>query len=122
MAQQLRRIVTMSEQKLEHVNPTGSMFADAVRALAAIDRELGMPEDGCNSTQATLTAIRLLHSAHRDDVAKNKRLTALLSESVNMLEGFKRAGWIIGAAWGDQTNDFIARVKRATSTVAEVQK
>ena len=116
-----RGIVTMSEQKLEHVNPMGSMFADAIRALAAIDAELGMPGDGCNSTQATLTAIRLLHSAHRDDVANNKRLATLLLESVSMIEGFRRAGWIMNGAWGDQTNDFIARVKRATSTVKEVR-
>ena len=31
-----------------------------IRALAAIDAELGLPEDGCNSTQRTLEAIRLL--------------------------------------------------------------
>ena len=104
----------MSERKLEHVNPTSGMFADAIRALAAIDAELGMPDDGCNSTQATLTAIQLLHSAHRDDVAKNERMAALLSESVRMIGAFKRAGWIMNGAWGNQIDDFIARVKRAT--------
>lgn len=112
----------MSDQKPDHINPTGEMFASAVRALAEIDRELGMQEDGCNSTQATLTAIRLLHSAHRDDVSKNKRLTTLLSEAVSMVEAFRRAGWIMNGAWGDQINDFIGRCKRATSTVSEVQK
>lgn len=114
----------MSEQKMEHVNPTGDLLADAIRTLAAIDHELGMPEDGCNSTQATLTAIRLLHSAHRDDVAKNQRLATLLLESVSMIKAFRRAGWIMNGAWGDQTNDFIARAKRATSTVkaSEVTK
>lgn len=112
----------MSEQKPEHINPTGEMFASAVRALAGIDRELGMPEDGCNSTQATLTAIRLLHSAHRDDVATNQRLATLLLEAVSMIEAFKRAGWIMNGAWGDQTNDFIGRVKRATATVTASPK
>ncbi len=45
-----------------------------ITALAAIDAELGLPEDGCNSTARTLTAIRLLHSVHRDDVAEIERL------------------------------------------------
>ena len=30
------------------------------QALAAIDAELGLPEDGCNSTQRTLDAVRKL--------------------------------------------------------------
>ena len=102
-------IVTMSEQNMESVNQTDTMLSDAVLALAAIDSELGMPEDGCNSTQATLTAVRLLHSAHRDDVAENKRLLALLSEAVRMIEGYKRAGWLTNPAAGEQATDFIRR-------------
>lgn len=43
-------IVTMSEQNMESVNQTDTMLSDAVLALAAIDSELGMPDDGCNST------------------------------------------------------------------------
>ena len=31
-----------------------------IAALAAIDAELGLPEDGCNSTARTLAALRLL--------------------------------------------------------------
>lgn len=112
----------MSEQKVEHVNPVDSMFLNAIRALAAIDSALGMPDDGCNSTQATLTAIRLLHSAHRDDVAENERLTALLVEVVRMIEGYKRAGWLTSGAAIEQANDFISRVKRAAVTADEVQK
>ena len=45
-----------------------------VLALAEIDRELGLPEDGCNSTVRTLNAIRLLHAAHRDDVRALEKL------------------------------------------------
>lgn len=103
----------MSEQTKGFVNPTDPLFADAVRALAAIDAELGMPDDGCNSTQATLAAIRLLHSAHRDDVAANKRLAALLSEAVRMIEGYKRAGWLTNPSAGEQATDFILRVRDA---------
>ena len=55
------------------------MEMQMVRALAAIDAELGMPEDGCNSTQATLTAIRLLHAVRRDDEAEIERLRAALA-------------------------------------------
>jgi hypothetical protein len=48
--------------------------AQMVRALAEIDAALGLPEDGCNSTHRTLLAIRLLHEAHKDDVAEIERL------------------------------------------------
>ncbi len=55
-----------------------------ISALAAIDRELGLPDDGCNSTAQTLNAIRLLKLAHRDDVkaatALEKAVTALECE------------------------------------------
>jgi len=50
------------------------LVSATITALAAIDAELGLPEDGCNSTARTLTAIRLLHSVHRDDVAEIERL------------------------------------------------
>ena len=55
-----------------------SITGATIAALAAIDAELGLPEDGCNSTVRTLTAIRLLHSAHRDDVAEIARLERAL--------------------------------------------
>lgn len=84
-------------------------------AKAAIDLELGMPEDGCNNTQATLTAIRLLHSAHRDDVGANNRLVAFLSESVRMIEGYMRAGWLTNPAAREQATDFIQRARLAYS-------
>ncbi len=38
-------------------------------ALAAIDAELGLPEDGCNSTERTLDAVRKLKS----ESAKSER-------------------------------------------------
>jgi hypothetical protein len=52
-----------------------------IRALAAIDEELGMPEDGCNSTEATITAIKLLHAVHEDDQRHAERLELLLTEA-----------------------------------------
>lgn len=36
------------------------MLACAIGALAEIDAELGLPEDGCNSTAQTISAIREL--------------------------------------------------------------
>ena len=50
------------------------MEMQMIRALAEIDRELGMPDDGCNSTENTITAIRLLHAVRRDDEAEIERL------------------------------------------------
>ena len=54
-----------------------------IRALAEIDRELGMPDDGCNSTENTITAIRLLHAVHLDDVAEIERLRSILGDIKN---------------------------------------
>jgi len=54
------------------------MEMQMIRALAEIDRELGMPDDGCNSTENTITAIRLLRAVHRDDEAEIKRLREAL--------------------------------------------
>ena len=56
---------------------TQALWPQMISALAAIDRELGLPDDGCNSTAQTLNAIRLLKLAHRDDV---KAVTALEGE------------------------------------------
>jgi hypothetical protein len=47
-----------------------------VLALAEIDTRLGLEDDGCNSTMRTLTAIDLLHAAHRDDLAEIERLNS----------------------------------------------
>lgn len=55
-----------------------SMFQDAIRALAEIDKELGLPEDGCNSTQQTITAIRLLFAVYEDQVRAIDMMTAAL--------------------------------------------
>lgn len=52
-----------------------------ILALAEIDRELGLPEDGCNSTARTLNAIRLLHCAHRDDVVEITSLKGQLERA-----------------------------------------
>ena len=108
---ELERLKAEGEQNMKHVNPTDSLFSNAVRALAAIDDELGMPDDGCNSTQNTLTAIRLLHSAHRDDVAENKRLAKLLYEAIRILDGYKRAGFLTNPAAIEQATDFIYRAR-----------
>jgi hypothetical protein len=54
-----------------------------ISALASIDAELGIPENGCNSTAQTLAAIRAL-KAERDALrAKVRRLTTR-NASVNL--------------------------------------
>ncbi len=57
-----------------------SMFQETIRALAAIDAALGMPDDGCNSPERTITAIKMLLSAHEDDVAEIERLRSRLAD------------------------------------------
>ena len=61
---------------------TQALWPQMISALAAIDRELGLPDDGCNSTALTLDAIRLLNLAHRDDV---KAIEALEGENAVLL-------------------------------------
>lgn len=39
---------------------TQALWPQMIAALAAIDAELGLPDDGCNSTSQTLAAIRAL--------------------------------------------------------------
>ena len=36
------------------------LFESAISALAAIDRELGLPDDGCNATALTIAEIQRL--------------------------------------------------------------
>lgn len=58
-----------------------------IRALASIDDALGMPQDGCNNTAATLKAIALLHSVVRDDAYEIKRLRGALAELAALVRG-----------------------------------
>lgn len=60
-----------------------AMFEMAVSALARIDAAMGMPEDGLNNPERTITAIKLLHAKSRDDDAEIARLKIEL------------AGWMI---------------------------
>lgn len=55
-----------------------SMFEMAVSALARIDAAMGMPEDGLNNPERTITAIKLLHAKNRDDEAEIIRLRSEL--------------------------------------------
>jgi hypothetical protein len=43
-----------------------AMWPQMIRALAAIDEALGLPEDGCNSLAQTLAAIARHRDALRD--------------------------------------------------------
>jgi len=49
-----------------------AMWPQMIAALAAIDAELGLPEDGCNSLAQTLAAIRALKASA--EIAKLPRL------------------------------------------------
>ena len=73
------------------------LVSATITALAAIDAELGLPEDGCNSTARTLTAIRLLHSVHRDDVAEIERLHEQMERGTAALRvAFGEELWRLG--------------------------
>ena len=52
---------------------TQALWPQMISALAAIDRELGLPDDGCNSLHQTLSAIREL----KDDSNLKKRTKQL---------------------------------------------
>ena len=56
-----------------------AMFEDAIRALASIDEALGLRRTDCNSTNATITAIKLLRAKRRDD---DKRIEKLENELI----------------------------------------
>ena len=56
-----------------------AMFNKAISALAEIDAALGVPEDSCNTTEQTITAIKLLHAKSRDD---DKRIEKLENELI----------------------------------------
>jgi hypothetical protein len=53
-----------------------AMWPQMIAALAAIDAELGIPDDGCNSTGQTLAAIRALKAKAEISQALAKTATA----------------------------------------------
>lgn len=70
-----------------------------ILALAAIDAELGLPEDGCNSTQRTLEAIRLL----KVEAAKSERRAITFGDIVHTQTLAMRAAVVDGALRGAQS-------------------
>jgi hypothetical protein len=82
LAAEVRRLREENERK-------NRLFTDAVSALAAIDAALGMPEDGCNSTDKTITAIKLMHAVRVDD---EKEITRLTEENERLRERAKTIG------------------------------
>jgi hypothetical protein len=93
------------------------MCAASIKALSAIDKELGLPEDGCNSTQNTLVAIRLLKAAHADDVTEIDRLGKLLTRAVGLINYCVLAGYITNPAIGEEAAIFLAQA--STSPASE---
>jgi hypothetical protein len=88
-----------------------AMWPQMISALAAIDAELGIPDDGCNSTAQTLEKIRRLRVAmewYRDEaralavnVATGVHTAAVLaSVTVLSLDAGKRADAALGIAEG----------------------
>lgn len=65
-----------------------TMQMQLIAALAALDAELELPDDGCNSTAQTLHAIRLLklqrQSAVLNWAAASRRVAKLESELAEM--------------------------------------
>lgn len=77
------------------------------RALAEIDAALGLPEDGCNSTQRTLDAVNKLKS----EAAKSERRAITFGDIVHTQVLAMRAAWVdaqlngnhAGMAWIENT-------------------
>ena len=82
---EVRRLREENERK-------NRLFADAVSALAAIDAALGMPEDGCNSTDKTITAIKLMHAVRVDD---EKEITRLTEENERLRKDAERGQFLV---------------------------
>jgi hypothetical protein len=68
-----RKETTMEDQGHQ------AMWPQMIAALAAIDAALGLPEDGCNSTQRTLDAVRKLKA----EAAKSERRAVTFGDIVN---------------------------------------
>lgn len=60
------------------------------QALASIDAELGLPEDGCNSTQRTLDAVRKL----KTEAAKSERRAITFGDIVHTQVLAMRAAYV----------------------------
>lgn len=92
IAAEVRRLREENDRK-------NRLFADAVSALAAIDAALGMPEDGCNSTDKTITAIKLMHAVRVDD---EKEITRLTEENERLRKDAERYRWFrVNENWRD---------------------
>lgn len=68
-------------------------------ALAAIDAALGMPEDGCNSTEATITAIKLLHAVHDDDQRHAEQRDACIAKLEAEVSALRTAAAPVAMWW-----------------------
>jgi hypothetical protein len=60
-----------------------ALWPQMIAALAAIDAELGIPDDGCNSTGQTLAAIRALKA--KAEIAQALAKTTMAGMSVDRL-------------------------------------
>lgn len=78
----------------------------AIYALAEIDNALGIPGDGCNSTEQTIWAIKLLKLAHDDD-------QRFIARAANLLTYCKHAGSITNPAIADEVNDWLKLAQEA---------
>ena len=64
-------------------NEHQAMWPQMIAALAAIDAELGLPDDGCNSTGRTLAAIRALKA--KAEIAQALAKTTMAGMSADRL-------------------------------------
>ncbi len=85
-----------------------AMWPQMIAALAAIDAALGLPEDGCNSTQQTLDAIAKLKA----DATKSERRAITFGDIVAQQTMAMRAAVV---AW--QRGDASAGMKWIANTL-----
>ena len=99
------------------------MWPQMIAALAAIDAALGLPEDGCNSTQTTLDAIAKLKA----EAAKSERRAITFGDIVHTQTLAMRAavvdaklqGLEAGMAWIENTLEGPGNLPDVAAATAE---
>jgi len=99
------------------------MWPQMIAALAAIDAALGLPDDGCNSTQQTLDAIAKLKA----EAAKSERRAITFGDIVHTQTLAMRAAVVdaklqgpeAGIAWIENTLEGPGHLPDAAAAKAE---
>lgn len=101
---------------------TQALWPQMISALAAIDRELDLPDDGCNSLEQTLETIREMKDAAKEasdeiEFLRNEvgRLLASISAEGDILD------WLLSRLPGNVIRDLVG-VMSDTRDVRELRE